>query len=235
MFDDHMEIRSPGLPPAPVTVESLSRRQGVHLSRNPLIVRALVDMGYMRELGEGIPRMFAEMDRQGFYPPQFSVVGGFLFHISMRNQPVYDRETLAWLSEFEGVELTGDQKRLLVFAKAHEGQFTSRDFQQLVSIGSYEASNQIKDLIRKRVVRQLRKGGKVYQVAHVAPGMGDQPDEYRALSPIIEQQGYVTNQNVRTTLGVERKTAFRVLQRLVEEGWLIPKGQKRGLRYVPAK
>lgn len=59
MFDDHIEVRSPGLPPQPVTVEALNRRAHLHVSRNPLIVRVLADLGYMRELGEGIPRMFA--------------------------------------------------------------------------------------------------------------------------------------------------------------------------------
>ncbi len=53
MFDDHIDIRSPGVPPQPISVEDLrlaaqTAERGLHLSRNPLIVRVLIDAGYMR-------------------------------------------------------------------------------------------------------------------------------------------------------------------------------------------
>ena len=49
-----MELRSPGVLAEPVTVERLQRRERIHASRNPRLVRVLTDMGYMRELGEGV-------------------------------------------------------------------------------------------------------------------------------------------------------------------------------------
>src|SRR5207237_6915646 len=60
LFDDHVDIRSPGAPPQPISIEELRQaaetaERGLHLSRNPLIVRVLIDAGYMREQGEGIP------------------------------------------------------------------------------------------------------------------------------------------------------------------------------------
>ena len=235
MFDDRMEIHSPGQPPAPVTVEALNRRAGVHLSRNPLIVRTLVELGYMRELGEGIPRMFAEMEREGFYPPRFELVGGFMFHVALRNQPVYDQETLEWLKQFTRMDLTGHQKRLLVFAKSHGGRFTSREFQRLVGIGIYEASNEIKTLIKKRLVRQLKKGGKVYEILEPTQMTDLPPDELRSLLPLFDKGEYISNQEVRAELGVDRRTASRTLQRLVESGWLRREGHKRWVRYALTK
>ncbi|HEX2227455.1 MAG TPA: ATP-binding protein, partial [Candidatus Binatia bacterium] len=56
MFDDRLEVRSPGTPPPPVTLEQMRRHKSVHFSRNPLLVRALADLGYLKEMGEGIPR-----------------------------------------------------------------------------------------------------------------------------------------------------------------------------------
>jgi ATP-dependent DNA helicase RecG len=235
MFDDRMEIHSPGQPPPPVTVETLNRRGGVHLSRNPLIVRTLVELGYMRELGEGIPRMFDEMEREGFYPPLFNLVGGFMLQVTLRNQPVYDQPTLNWLRQFESMQLTGHQKRLLVFARAHGGQFTSREFQKLVGVGVYEASNEIKALIRKGLVRLLRKGGKLYQVIEPGAGMQQFPQEYLALLDVIKTQGFITNQDIRRTLAVERHTALQIARSLVNGGWLIPEGEKRAARYVPPR
>lgn len=139
MFDDRIEVRSPGLPPHPVTVEALNRCEHLHLSRNPLLVRVLADLGYMRELGEGIPRMFAEMEREGFYPPRFDDIGGVSFQVTLRNQPVYDHATLEWLQRFKDLDLSGDQKRLLAYAHAHGNRFTSRDYQKLTGLDIYKA------------------------------------------------------------------------------------------------
>ncbi len=69
MFDDRLEIRSPGELVEPVTLERLLRQERIHASRNPRIVRVLSDFGYMREQGEGIPRIFEAMERDGLYPP----------------------------------------------------------------------------------------------------------------------------------------------------------------------
>jgi ATP-dependent DNA helicase RecG len=77
LFDDHIDIRSPGAPPQPVSIEELRQaaqtaERGLHLSRNPLIVRVLIDAGYMREQGEGIPRMFQVMEEADLAPPELA-------------------------------------------------------------------------------------------------------------------------------------------------------------------
>lgn len=231
MFDDHMEIRSPGLPPHPVTVEALNRRKHLHISRNPLLVRVLADLGYMRELGEGIPRMFDEMERQGFYPPHFEDIGGVSLSVNLRNQPVYDRATMEWLKQFKDVHLSGDQKRLLAYAHAHGDRFTSQAYQKLVDLDIYGASKSIKDLIRKGVVRSTGKGSRVYEVAPISKGTGDIPDDLRKLLPYLRSKGVISNEDVRRILGVTQKTAARLLNRFVIEGWLKRSGERRGTRY----
>src|SRR5437763_7826262 len=40
LFDDRMEVRSPGLPPSPITIDELLTLRGWHVSRNPLIARS---------------------------------------------------------------------------------------------------------------------------------------------------------------------------------------------------
>jgi len=214
-----------------VTAEGLNRRERLHLSRNPLIVRVLADLGYMRELGEGIPRMFSEMEREGFYPPHFEGIGDLSFQVTLRNQPVYDRQTLEWLSRFKDFELSGDQKRLLAYAHAHEDRFTSRDYQKLVGLDIYGASSSIKDLIRKGVVRSLGKGSRVYEIAK-SPALRDNlPEE---LERVIKKLGHaevITNTHVRDALRVNRITAARYLRHWVESGWLQLAGKGRSSRY----
>jgi len=57
-YDDRMEISNSGPLPAQVTVENI---QSERYSRNPRIARVLSEMGYVRELNEGVPRIFSAM------------------------------------------------------------------------------------------------------------------------------------------------------------------------------
>lgn len=232
MFDDHMDIRSPGLPPPPVTIDALNHRQHAHLSRNPLIVRVLTELGYMRELGEGIPRMFDEMEREGFYPPRFEDIAGVSFQVTFRNQPVYDRQTLEWLGGFPGVDLTGDQKRLLVFARVHGGHFTSAQYQKLIGLDIYSASNSIKDLISKGLARSTSKGGRVYEVIYGPQrAVGEIPAELVRLLPTLKSTQEITNEDIRRALKTSSRSAARLARDLCNRGWLELHGTGRWTRY----
>ena len=232
IFDDRLEVRSPGELVEPVTLERLRKRERIHASRNPRIVRVLTDLGYMRELGEGIPRMFEVMEREGLYPPEFHLEAGAIFTVILRNTPVYSPETLRWLRQFEHLGLSGNQKRLLAYAKEHEGCFTSRAYQKLVGVDLYTASKDIKDLIRKGIVRPVKKGGRVYEVISVTEKAVEQPPEQlmRCLKQ-LHSYGYLTNSAVRQVLGVSRVKATRLLNEWVILGWLEKRGQRRWTRY----
>ncbi|MFO1520801.1 MAG: ATP-binding protein [Kiritimatiellia bacterium] len=162
----------------------------MHCSRNPLIVRAHRSR-YMRELGEGVPRMFNEMERAGCYPPRFDAIGGALTQVTLRNEPIYDRATLEWLKQFAAVELSGDQKRMLAYAHAHGDRFTSREYQRVVDTDIYGASNAIKDMIRKGVARSTGKGSRVYEVRETLKPHPDAPEELVAILPIPTAQRLV--------------------------------------------
>lgn len=74
IFDDRMEITSPGRFPGVVDVadpERISR-----FARNPRIARVLADLHFGQELGEGIRRMFEEMRLAGLAEPQYSQTSG---------------------------------------------------------------------------------------------------------------------------------------------------------------
>ena len=236
MFDDRLEVRSPGQLVEPVTLERLRRRERIHASRNPRIVRVLTDWDYMREQGEGVPRMFEVMERGGLYPPEFRLEAEVIFTVVLRNTPVYGLETARWLKQFETLGLSGDQKRLLAYARGHGGTFTSRAYQKLVGVDLYTASRDIKDLIRKGIVRLPRKGGRVYELCSPETGvMPERPPEYVALEPILEQRGFVKNKDIRSTLGISRRQATRVAEQLCNLGLLKPEGERRWRRYLLAE
>ena len=234
LFDDRMEIRSPGILVEPVTLERLQRRERIHASRNPRIVRVLTEWGFMRELGEGIPRMYQVMEREGLNPPEFRMEAGAIFVVVLRNTPVFPPETIRWLKGFEEYDLNPNQKRLLAYAHAHGGRFTSRAYQKLVGVDLYTASRDIKDLIRKGIVRLIKPRGRVYEVVteegRFPPEM---PPELQALEPILREKGYVKNEDIRRVLGLSISQARRLAKKLVDLGFLTPEGEKRGRRYVP--
>lgn len=69
LFDDRLEVESPGRLPGLVRPESI---RSSRFARNPRIARAMSDLGYGRELGEGVDRMFEEMSRVGLPDPVYA-------------------------------------------------------------------------------------------------------------------------------------------------------------------
>jgi len=163
MFDDRIEVRSPGLLPSPVTLDHLRSQKRVHFSRNPLMVRVLADLGYLREMGEGIPRMFQEMEHHSLRPPEFSAEGFFLT-VTLRNTPIYDDETLKWLSQFGRSTLNFRQRRLLAYAFSHGKSFSTADYQRLGEVDRDTAYREIRALAKLGIVAPLKPKGRSYRV-----------------------------------------------------------------------
>lgn len=60
MYDDHLEIQSPGKLPGIVTVDNI---RDTRYARNTRISRVLTEFGYVRELNEGVKRIYSEMEQ----------------------------------------------------------------------------------------------------------------------------------------------------------------------------
>ncbi|HEM6031200.1 TPA: putative DNA binding domain-containing protein [Streptococcus suis] len=72
MFDDRLEIHSPGKLPNIVTVENIKHER---FSRNPRIARTLTEFGWVREMNEGVKRIYSEMESAFLHEPKFSEPG----------------------------------------------------------------------------------------------------------------------------------------------------------------
>lgn len=68
MFDDRLEIFSPGGLPRPVTLENMYYTR---FSRNPKIARVLYEFGWVKELNEGVNRMVEEMQAYQLNKPSY--------------------------------------------------------------------------------------------------------------------------------------------------------------------
>lgn len=67
-FDDRLEISNSGPLPAQVTVENIRDQR---FSRNPRIGRVLTEMGYVRELNEGVNRIYQSMEKSMLSEPKY--------------------------------------------------------------------------------------------------------------------------------------------------------------------
>ena len=59
IYQDRMEILSPGMLLSTVSLDDIKALKGVHESRNPSIARVLREVGLVREMGEGMRRILA--------------------------------------------------------------------------------------------------------------------------------------------------------------------------------
>jgi ATP-dependent DNA helicase RecG len=232
MFDDRLEVRSPGELPGPVSLEQLLRRERVHFSRNPLLVRVLTDLGYMRDLGEGIPRMFEVMEKSYLRPPEFHQ-DGFMFQVTLRNTPIYDLQTQRWLQQFAEYPLNQRQRRILAYAHQHGSAFTNRAYQKVSEVDRDLAYREIQEMIGMGIVKrsagQYSRTYLIKEPSEVSP----LPDSLTPVLNVLSSQGFLTNRDLRKAWAVSRSTAWRRVKELVTEGLLRRKGEKRSTRYYP--
>jgi ATP-dependent DNA helicase RecG len=119
MFDDRMEIISPGGLPGHITLDNIVEE---HFSRNPRIVKGLFYWGFIEELGLGIDRMIDEMIQAGHPAPQFEA-RPFTFRVTLRN--VRERPVSKWAQS-----LNERQIKALGYLQ-ERGRITNREYRDL--------------------------------------------------------------------------------------------------------
>lgn len=87
MFDDRLEIKSPGKLPNIVTIDNI---KDTRYARNPRISRVLTDFDWVRELNEGVKRIYSDMadfflDEPEYSEPEYAVKLILKNNIVMRN------------------------------------------------------------------------------------------------------------------------------------------------------
>lgn len=84
IFDDRLEVESPGLLPFGLTVEDL--REGISKLRNRVIGRVFHELGLVEQWGSGIQRMTAACREAGLAPPGLEEVG-IRFRVTISSMP----------------------------------------------------------------------------------------------------------------------------------------------------
>jgi ATP-dependent DNA helicase RecG len=231
-YADRMEVRSPGDLVAPASLEALRQRRPVHASRNPLIVRALAEAGFMRDEGEGIPRIFDEMEESFLQPPLFDLTDN-VFTVALLNEPIFTGPSAEWKKLIDDLPVTLAQKKILL---AHPEGFTSGDYQAMNSVDRDEAYRQIQELVALGVVNASGKPGRGahYRISeNLRQTRAFLEKRLPALRQYYKSHPLLKNADYRSLFCLGRYASVRELKRLVEAGILRQEGERKGTHYLP--
>ncbi len=89
-YDDRLVISNSGPLPAQVNVENIREQR---YSRNPRIARVLIEMGYVRELNEGVPRIYNAMKQTMLAEPEYTDQHNIVT-LTLRNKVSDHKETI---------------------------------------------------------------------------------------------------------------------------------------------
>lgn len=231
LYDDAVEVESPGTLAGYVTVDNLREAQ---YSRNERIMDALQRLGLVEEAGQGIDRMIAEMEDALLDPPQFEERSAS-FVVRLRGGSVFAAEDRLWVSQFGQLDLSADAKVALVFAR-RTGAITNEQLRRLRPLDREASRETLQDLVTRGLLDAFGRGrGTGYRLSELAmqartsATLGEQ---LRAVLNHARRTGVVVNADVRGLLGVGATEARSILEALVLRGLLWPEGERRGRRYL---
>ncbi len=160
IFDDRMEVASPGALVDSLTLEELLTLERVHHSRNPRIVRTLVDLGLARDQGEGIPRMFAEM-ADAFLPRPVIQANHRGITVTLRNTPTLSGSDHEFISRLDLSGLSRNEFRALLHSH-REGQIDNAKLRGLSGLDTLDASRLLRGLCDKNLLELHPHGPNSY-------------------------------------------------------------------------
>ena len=97
MFDDHFVVESPGMLPGLVRVNNIRE---FHFSRNPKIVEFLNEYDLVKEFGEGVDRIYRDMQDAGLPEPEYKQ-SEFMLYATLKNK-TWGTENADWESLISG-------------------------------------------------------------------------------------------------------------------------------------
>jgi ATP-dependent DNA helicase RecG len=154
MFDDRLEITSPGKLPNIVTVNNI---RVTRYSRNPRIARVLTEFGWVRELNEGVKRIFSDMEEFYLDPPvysepEYSVKLVLKNNIAMRTMRQLDRAA-SNLGEdvWEGLD---DLERQILAYMAGRKQVKTSELSEYAGKATRTISKRLNHLMDLKIIKR---------------------------------------------------------------------------------
>lgn len=168
MYDNRLEIESPGKLPYPVTVDNIRE---MRQSRNPIIARALTDMKWVRELNEGVPRIYADMRKAFLDEPEFTETNAgvrLVLQNNIHSRKMRQHETgmnRVGVAQWEQLD---DLERAIVAYMASYSQVKTKELAAAAGISYQTVNKRLKGLMDKKIVvayGRVNSPARVYYLA----------------------------------------------------------------------
>lgn len=155
-FDDRIEISNSGPLPAQVTIENIKTER---FARNPRIARVLEDLGYVRQLNEGVARIYESMEKSMLSVPEYKVQNGNVY-LTLKNKVSEHNKTIPpeiinriekqWNSYNE------IQKKIISYLSA-KSQFTLAQITKCVDAKEKTIRRYLNDFIKEKIIEKHSK------------------------------------------------------------------------------
>lgn len=153
IYDDRIEVISPGKLPYPLTVDDL----GVHQNpkhRNKNICKIFETTKYMEHVGTGITRMRSEMKKSNLPEPEFK--DGFYFRVTLRGP--HGKLILpanAVVDDFKEFNLNDRQIDALLKMNNENMSFTYKSYENQYDISKSTAKRDLSNLMSHNLIRRI--------------------------------------------------------------------------------
>lgn len=165
IYDDRIEIISPGKLLFPVSIENLGTGNPAHRNKN--ICYILSKTKYMEHVGTGIKRMKEKMKEEGLREPEF-IEEGELFKIILwgreeeNNLKNIERQHF---KNYDNLNLNERQIKTLKIMKKEDKKITMKDYEMMFNISRQSAYRDLKQLTEKGLIIKEKKGrSNVYKI-----------------------------------------------------------------------
>lgn len=152
MYDDRLEIESPGKLPYPVTIQNIRETRR---SRNPIIARVMTEMQWVRELNEGVPRIYADMSDAFLDAPVFSETSAgvrLILKNNIHSRKMRLNDTGANIIGIQNWEALDDvEKSIIAYLCGHK-DVKNKVLADIVKVSPQTCSGRLKNLIHKNLV-----------------------------------------------------------------------------------
>ena len=231
VWDDRVEVRSPGPLPGHITLDNMRTE---HYSRNPRIMRVMKTMRLVEEYGDGIDRMYREMEARLMEPPVFEATASSVT-VTLRNRMLVDIEDQVWLKQLGSDDVTSDERRAIVAAR-RAGSVTPRDLRAMLP--DTDVAALLARMVNKGLLTRIgHRGGTRYELSDAmvrragSPGMAARNRRRQVLLDELRRRGSLSATEAATLLDASPVVARGLLNELVGLGLARAAGRTRARRY----
>lgn len=154
MYDDRLEIFSPGALPNIVTLQNMRRTR---YARNPRIARTLSEFGWVKELNEGVNRIYDEMQLLFLNEPKYSEPNNnsvlLVLENSITSRHLRERDRLDdYLGEFE-VDSLSTSEKMIVSHLFNNEKISVKEASEVLKKGVGYSRKVLKEMLRKKIIQ----------------------------------------------------------------------------------